>query len=178
MKKISIILALIMALSCFSVTAFAANNDTDSATSPAKIEYTIAFEQLDGTIQEIGPFFYDIKAGSTLTSANILDAAKSRLDDDGKSLIDTEEYDVSDVVISVDENGKYAFSSIVVESGETYEFVVRATEINDVKNFAITIADQFAALNWSSIVETIGNFFAQMIDMVKEIVSTFSAIEA
>ncbi len=49
MKKLSIVLALIMALSCFCFTAFAAGGEDETTTAPAEIETTTAPETTTGS---------------------------------------------------------------------------------------------------------------------------------
>lgn len=191
MKKLSIILALFMALFCFSITAFAADESTtetitetttvaattEASTNtttvptikgePARVEITIVLEKLDGTTEEFGPFAYEMASGSTLTAANIRDAAKTRLDEEGKAVIDTEEYVISDVVIAVDDSGKYAFEKLTAEPKATYEFIVCAVEIDDVKNLATTIGEQLAKLDWNGIVAANGTLLTQIINGTK-----------
>ena len=225
MKKLSIVLALIMALSCFSVTAFAEEevSSTEAATveetteattveetteaatveetteeataAPEVTETTVAPEVTDTTAattaaatttvadpatviinivlkkvdlsEETLTYTYSMKAGTTLTAADVLAAAKGRLDAEGNAILDTEEYVVSDVVMAEDAYGKYAFNKTTVDAGETYEYTVCATEIDDVKNLAVTFGEQLAKLDWGGIAEANVALWNQIISGTK-----------
>ncbi len=207
MKKLSIVLALIMALSCFSLTAFAQEETTVEETTveettvpevetttvapttvattvadPATVIIHIAIANVDGT-SESYDFRYSVKGGTTLTAADILAAAKGRLDADGNAILDTEEYVVSDVVVAYDDQGgngvkgdqdneQYAFNKEVVAAGETYEYLVCATEIDDVKNLVVTIFEQTAKLDWGGIAKANVALWNQIINGTKAAVES------
>lgn len=206
MKKLSIVLALIMALSCFSVTAFAQEeassteattvaeevSSTEATTAPEVDETTteapttaattaaatttvadpatvivnIVIEKVDGTTETLS-YTYSMKAGTVLTAADVLAAAKGRLDAEGNAILDTEEYVVSDVVIAEDAYGKYAFNKTTVDAGAEYEYTVCATEIDDVKNLAVTIGEQLAKLDWGGIAKANVALWNQIINGTK-----------
>ncbi|MBQ3603980.1 MAG: hypothetical protein IJA02_09080 [Clostridia bacterium] len=222
MKKLSIILALIMALSCFSVTAFAqeeasstepasveessvaeessapaveessapavedesstaptVNDDTTTTTAaatttvatPATVIVNIVLEKLDGSEEKFS-YTYSMKAGTVLTAADVLAAAKSRLDESGKAILDTEEYVISEAVIAEDAYGKYVFNKTTVDAGETYEYTVCAVEIDDVKNLAVTIGEQLAKLDWGGIAKANVALWNQIINGTKAAVDS------
>lgn len=214
MKKLSIILALIMALSCFSVTAFAqeeasstepasveessvaeessapavedesstaptVNDDTTTTTAaatttvaaPATVIVNIVLEKLDGSEEKFS-YTYSMKAGTVLKAEDVLAAAKSRLDENGKAILDTEEYVISEAVIAEDAYGKYVFNKTTVDAGETYEYTVCAVEIDDVKNLAVTIGEQLAKLDWGGIAKANVALWNQIINGTKAAVDS------
>ena len=212
MKKLSIILALIMALSCFSVTAFAqeeasstepasveessvaeessapavdessapaVEDDTTTTTAaatttvavPATVIINIVLEKLDET-EETYTYKYSMKAGTVLTAADVLAAAKSRLDENGKAILDTEEYVVSEAVLAEDAYGTYVFNKTTVDAGEEYEYFVCAVEIDDVKNLAVTIGEQLAKLDWGGIAKANVALLNQIINGTKAAVDS------
>ena len=219
MKKLSIILALIMALSCFGVTAFAQEGETTTAAetttvaetttaaetttvaetttaaettvpvvetttatattaaatttvaTPATVIVNIVLEKLDGSEEKFS-YTYSMKAGTVLTAADVLAAAKSRLDENGKAILDTEEYVISEAVIAEDAYGKYVFNKTTVDAGETYEYTVCAVEIDDVKNLAVTIGEQLAKLDWGGIAKANVALLNQIINGTKAAVDS------
>lgn len=211
MKKLSIILALIMALSCFSVTAFAQEeassteattveevSSTEATTAeevssteaettvpvvetttaattaaatttvaaPATVIVNIVLQKVDKTTETYS-YTYSMKAGTVLTAADVLAAAKGRLDESGKAIIDTEEYIMPETVIAEDAYGEYLFNKTTVDAGETYEYTVLATEIDDVKNLAVTIGEQLAKLDWGGIAKANVALWNQIINASK-----------
>lgn len=223
MKKLSIVLALIMALSCFGVTAFAQEetssteattveevssteattaeevSSTEATTAPVVDETTtaaptttaaatttvadpatvivnIVLEKVDGTTETLS-YTYSMKAGTVLTAADVLAAAKGRLDAEGNAILDTEEYVVSDVVIAEDAYGKYAFNKTTVDAGETYEYTVCATEIDDVKNLAVTVGEQLAKLDWGGIAKANVALWNQIINGTKAAIESLANAE-
>lgn len=165
MKKLSIVLALIMALSCFSLTAFAADESTTEAVATteaakaAKVTINVVLVDLEGNEADPIVLNYDATPGATLKAEDILAAVKSRLDDEGNALIDLDEYVLNETVIAYDnamadedEKDPYAFTSTKVVSGASYEFKVVAHEIDDVANLSNTIGEQLAKIDWKGIV--------------------------
>ncbi|MBQ2964839.1 MAG: hypothetical protein IJE14_09270 [Clostridia bacterium] len=180
MKKLSIVLALIMALSCFSLTAFAADESTTEAAATteaakaAKVTINVVLIDLEGT--EAAPIVlkYDAVPGAKLTAADILAAVKSRRDDQGNALIDTEKYVIAEEVIAYDNamaDGKdkdpYAFKETKVVSGASYEFKVVAYEIDQVKALSNTIGEQLAKIDWKGIVGANVTLINQLINASK-----------
>lgn len=176
MKKISIFLALVMALSCFGITAFAADTSTEAASesttaAPAKVTVTVKWQNLEGSKLEPKAdveLKYDAIPGVELTAAQIIKAVKDRLDDKGNKLVDAEEYVISETVHGYDVNGKYEFKSLVVESGAEYKFDVYAVEINDVEVFASVLAEEAASLPW-------GDIAAANVTLINQIINGFKA---
>ncbi len=172
MKKLSIILALIMALSCFSVTAFAAETSTEESSAattaaPADVFVTVIWKNLEGSKLEAKDdvvLKYQVAPGGTLTANDIIKAVKVRVDEDGNKLIDAEEYIISETVHGYDANGKYEFKSVKVESGATYKFDVYAVEINDVEVFASVLSEEAAGIPWGDITAANITLFEQIID--------------
>ncbi len=155
MKKLSIVLALIMALSCFGLTAFAAEGDTAEAAAPAKVVIGVNFFAVDGTLTETKTLNYEAAPGTTLTAADILAAVKSRL---GDEQVDLDEYVLNETVVAYDDVNAdgvaadpYKFTSVKVVAGAEYKFDVSAHEIDDVKNLAVTIGEQLAKIDWAGI---------------------------
>ncbi len=134
MKKLSIVLALIMALSCFCFTAFAQTTVPETTTEPAEIEKTtdasttttepettdpetttaesvivnveIIWKNLIGEeVRTYGISLEGFKVGSTIKADTILKTVKARVDATGAKIIDTEEYVVSPVVVLKDIDG-------------------------------------------------------------------------
>lgn len=175
MKKLSIFLALVMALSCFGITAFAA--DTSEAASetttaaPADVIVTVKWQNLEGSKLEPKAdvvLKYQAAPGGTLTADDIIKAVKTRLDDDGNKLVDAEEYVISETVHGYDANGKYEFKSVKVEAGKEYRFDVYAVEINDVEVFASVLAEEAASLPW-------GDIAAANVTLINQIIKGFKA---
>lgn len=189
MKKLSIVLALIMALSCFSLTAFAADEtttaaaetttaaaETTTAAQAAKVKINVVLIDLDGASNEADPIVlnYDATPGATLKAADILNAVKSRRDDQGNALIDTEKYVIAEEVIAYDNamaDGKdkdpYAFKETKVVSGASYEFKVVAYEIDQVKALSNTIGEQLAKIDWKGIAGANVTLINQLINASK-----------
>lgn len=163
MKKLSIVLALIMALSCFSLTAFAADETTTAAAEtttaakePAKVKINVVLVDLEEN--EAAPIVlnYDAVPGAKLTATDILNAVKSRLGDEE---VDTENYAIAEEVIAYDDvdadgvaDDPYKFTETKVEGGKSYEFKVVAYEIDHVANLSNTIGEQLAKIDWKGIV--------------------------
>lgn len=172
MKKLSIILALIMALSCFSVTAFAAETSTEESSAattaaPAEVFVKVIWKNLEGS--KLAPkddvvLKYQVAAGSTLTAADIIKAVKARVDEAGNKVIDAEEYVVSETVHAYDANGKYEFKSLKVEAGATYNFDVYAVEINDIEVFASVLSEEAAGIPWGDITAANITLFEQIMN--------------
>ncbi|MBR4050521.1 MAG: hypothetical protein IKK09_08485 [Clostridia bacterium] len=164
MKKLSIVLALIMALSCFSLTAFAATDDagtaesTTEAAQAAKVVINVKLIALGGTEDapvETIVLNYDAVPGAKLTAADILNAVKSRL---GEEKVDTENFAIAEEVVAYDDvnldNAKdnpYKFTETKVVAGMSYTFDVFAYEIDHVANLANTIGEQLAKIDWAGI---------------------------
>lgn len=194
MKKLSIVLALIMALSCFSLTAFAADEtttaaaetttaaaetttaaaETTTAAQAAKVTINVVLIDLEGT--EAAPIVlkYDAVPGAKLTAADILAAVKSRRDDQGNAIVDTEKYVIAEEVIAYDNamaDGKdkdpYAFKETKVVSGASYEFKVVAYEIDQVKALSNTIGEQLAKIDWKGIAGANVTLINQLINASK-----------
>lgn len=180
MKKLSIVLALIMALSCFSLTAFAADETTTEAAATteaakaAKVTINVVLIDLEGA--EAAPIVlnYDAVPGAKLTAADVLNAVKSRRDDQGNALIDTEKYVIAEEVIAYDNamaDGKdkdpYAFKETKVVSGASYEFKVVAYEIDQVKALSNTIGEQLAKIDWKGIAGANVTLINQLINASK-----------
>ena len=169
MKKLSIFLALVMALSCFGITAFAADETTTAA--PADVIVTVKWQNLEGSKLEPKAdvvLKYQAAPGGTLTADDIIKAVKTRLDDDGNKLVDAEEYVISETVHGYDANGKYEFKSVKVEAGKEYRFDVYAVEINDVEVFASVLAEEAASLPW-------GDIAAANVTLINQIIKGFKA---
>ncbi len=177
MKKLSIVLALIMALSCFSITAFAADESTTAETTtaaPAKIVITVTVENIrinDG-VEETYVLNYEMANGGTLTADDIIASVTKRLGDEYG--YDANEYVVSPTVIAYDDvdldgsvDDPYAFTKITVKGGETYNFDVLVTEIDDVKNLATTLGEQLAKLDWGGIAKANVALWNQIISGTK-----------
>lgn len=184
MKKLSIVLALIMALSCFGITAFAEEASTEAAATteattvaePAKVVINVNLFAVDGTLTDTIVLNYEMAAKSTLTSADIIAAVKSRLGDEE---VDETEYVISETVVAYDDvdldgesdNG-YEFKSTVVVAGGEYEFDVYAYEIDDVKNLAVTIGEQLAKIDWAGITKYNVTLINQIINGAKAAVDS------
>ena len=180
MKKLSIILAIIMALSCFCFTAFADEGDVESTTAPAEIESTtdpaettteketgttsnkvvnvnieIIWKDLTGL--EVRNYIINLQYndGKVIKASDILDRVKTRVDATGAKLVDTDEYVISPVVILRDAQGKDGseISSVPLSSSRgSYDFVVYVFEINDVENLAQDAATELAGkVDWKGI---------------------------
>ncbi len=169
MKKLSIFLALVMALSCFGITAFAA--DESSTAAPADVIVTVKWQNLEGSKLEPKAdvvLKYQAAPGGTLTADDVIKAVKVRLDDDGNKLVDAEEYVISETVHGYDANGKYEFKSVKVEEGAEYKFDVYAVEINDVEVFASVLADEAASIPW-------GDIASANVTLINQIINGFKA---
>ena len=162
MKKLSIVLALIMALSCFSLTAFAADEtttaaaETTTAVQAAKVTINVILFDLAGEEADTIVLNYEAAPGAKLTAADILAAVKSRLGDEE---VDTENYAIAEEVIAYDDvdldgakDDPYKFTETKVVSGGEYTFAVCAYEIDHVANLSNTIGEQLAKIDWKGIV--------------------------
>ena len=160
MKKLSIVLALIMALSCFSLTAFAADEtaaaETTTAAQAAKVKINVVLVDLENNEADPIVLNYDAVPGAKLTATDILNAVKSRLGDEE---VDTENYAIAEEVIAYDDvdadgaaDDPYKFTETKVVSGASYEFKVVAYEIDHVANLSNTIGEQLAKIDWKGIV--------------------------
>ncbi|MBQ7102032.1 MAG: hypothetical protein IJN81_10370, partial [Clostridia bacterium] len=156
MKKLSIVLALIMALSCFSLTAFAADEtaaaETTTAAQAAKVKINVVLVDLENNEADPIVLNYDAVPGAKLTATDILNAVKSRLGDEE---VDTENYAIAEEVIAYDDvdadgaaDDPYKFTETKVVSGASYEFKVVAYEIDHVANLSNTIGEQLAKIDW------------------------------
>lgn len=171
MKKLSIVLALIMALSCFGLTAFAADADAAEPTEAAKVVINVVLIDLEGNAADPIVLNYDAVPGATLKAEDILNAVKSRLGDEA---VDTDNYVISETVVAFDDvdldgekNNKYAFTSTKVVAGETYNFEVYANEIDHVANLATTIGEQLAKIDWAGITKANVALINQIINGTK-----------
>lgn len=171
MKKLSIVLALIMALSCFGLTAFAADADAAEPTEAAKVVINVVLIDLEGNAADPIVLNYDAVPGATLKAEDILNAVKSRLGDEA---VDTDNYVISETVVAFDDvdldgekNNKYAFTSTKVVAGETYNFEVYANEIDHVANLANTIGEQLAKIDWAGITKANVTLINQIINGTK-----------
>lgn len=171
MKKLSIVLALIMALSCFGLTAFAADADAAEPTEAAKVVINVVLIDLEGNAADPIVLNYDAVPGATLKAEDILNAVKSRLGDEA---VDTDNYVISETVVAFDDvdldgekNNKYAFTSTKVVAGETYNFEVYANEIDHVANLATTIGEQLAKIDWAGITKANVTLINQIINGTK-----------
>lgn len=171
MKKLSIVLALIMALSCFGLTAFAADADAAEPTEAAKVVINVVLIDLEGNAADPIVLNYDAVPGATLKAEDILNAVKSRLGDEA---VDTDNYVISETVVAFDDvdldgekNNKYAFTSTKVVAGETYNFEVYANEIDHVANLANTIGEQLAKIDWAGITKANVALINQIINGTK-----------
>ena len=183
MKKFSIFLALIMALSCFSFAAFAeetsaqasetttttqttvaettttAETTTEVTTAiPAEVIVTVVWQNLENSkleAKEDVVLNYTVPAGGKLTAADIITAVKNKLDENGNALIDTEEYVLSDTVVAFDSISPagYKFLELEPQSGEAYEFEVYAMEINDIEVFSSVLSEEISGMPWQEIVD-------------------------
>ncbi len=177
MKKLSIVLALIMALSCFSLTAFAEEASTEeaaettTAAQAAKVKINVVLVDLENN--EAAPIVlnYDATPGATLKAADILAAVKSRLGDEE---VDTENYAIAEEVIAYDDvnadgvaDNPYKFTDVKVVSGASYEFKVVAYEIDHVANLSNTIGEQLAKIDWKGIVGANVTLINQLINASK-----------
>ena len=182
MKKLSIVLALIMALSCFSLTAFAADESTTEAAATteaavaAKVVINVELIAVDGTVADTIVLNYEAAPGATLKAADIIAAVKSRL---GDEKVDTDEYVINETVIAYDdvdldgaEDNEYAFTSTKVVSGKSYKFKVIAHEIDDVANLANTIGEQLAKIDWAGITKANVALINQLITGAKAAVDS------
>lgn len=176
MKKLSIVLALIMALSCFGIVAAA--EDTTSTTAAqtteapnadatttsvanANVVVTVNYLDFDGNLESSDTLKFTIAAGSILTSKGVVDAVTNHADFNSKQ--DT----ISDVVVWNDDVST-KFVSVKVEAGQTYEFIVTAAEREDVENFANLTATKLAGLDWAG-------FANANVTLINQIISGFKA---
>lgn len=194
MKKLSIVLALIMALSCFSLTAFAADEtttaaaETTTAAQPGKVVIGVNLFDLEGNLlkydekgnlvpntNEVKPntitLNFDAVPGAKLTAADILEAVKARL---GKEEVDLTKYALNETVVAyddVDADGKvdnpYNFKETKVVGGQEYYFVVAATEIDYEAVLGNTIGEQLAKIDWKGIAGANVTLINQLINASK-----------
>ena len=177
MKKLSIVLALIMALSCFSLTAFAADESTTEAAATteaaqaAKVKINVVLVDLENNEAEPIVLNYDATPGATLKAADILAAVKSRLGDEE---VDVENYAIAEEVIAYDDvdadgvaDDPYKFTDVKVVSGASYEFKVVAYEIDHIANLSNTIGEQLAKIDWKGIVGANVTLINQLINASK-----------
>ena len=181
MKKLSIVLALIMALSCFSLTAFAADETTTAAAEtttaakdPAKVKINVVLVDLENNEAEPIVLNYDATPGAKLTAADVLNAVKSRRDNQGNAIVDTEKYVIAEEVIAYDDvdldgaiDDPYKFTETKVVSGASYEFKVVAYEIDQVKALSNTIGEQLAKIDWKGIAGANVTLINQLINASK-----------
>ena len=172
MKKLSIVLALIMALSCFSLTAFAeeasteAAAETTTAAQAAKVKINVVLVDLENNEADPIVLNYDATPGATLKAADILAAVKED--------VDTENYAIAEEVIAYDDvnadgvaDNPYKFTDVKVVSGASYEFKVVAYEIDHVANLSNTIGEQLAKIDWKGIVGANVTLINQLINASK-----------
>ncbi|HBL41334.1 MAG TPA: hypothetical protein DDY98_07135 [Ruminococcaceae bacterium] len=176
MKKLSIVLALIMALSCFAFCA-AAYEATDA---PAEIticvKYVPAFE--DGYHSHQIPdqyLYFSAKHGTVLTANDILANVKDAAVKSGDAyvmVIDNTEYVLNSKVFRASDNQN--FVSEKLESGKEYSYVVYAAEINDVENFAQEAASELGGYDWSGVAKANVTLINQIINGFKAAVDSLA----
>ena len=179
MKKLSIVLALIMALSCFSFAAFAADEESSAAAPEMvdiaiKVIYTAAHP--DGSYHDSSTkdswvdsriITYRVKAGSTLTAKNILDiVSQAAVNEDGKPVmvLDGTEYVLNEKVFLGDviltdgvvsdvvlQNPTSMGSQVLDDTDTSYGYICYAAEIDDVDNFAQVAASELGGYNWAGV---------------------------
>ena len=177
MKKLSIVLALIMALSCFSLTAFAADESTTEAAATteaaqaAKVKINVVLVDLENNEAEPIVLNYDAVPGAKLTATDILNAVKIRLGDEE---VDVENYAIAEEVIAYDDvdadgvaDNPYKFTDVKVVSGASYEFKVVAYEIDHIANLSNTIGEQLAKIDWKGIAGANVTLINQLINASK-----------
>ncbi len=183
MKKLSIVLALIMALSCFSLTAFAADEsttaaETTTAAQPGKVVIGVNLFDLEGNLvpSEDGKpntitLNYDAVPGAKLTAADIINAVKIRL---GEEEVDLTKYALNETVVAYDDvdadgavDNPYNFTETKVVGGQEYYFVVAATEIDYEAVLAETIGEQLAKIDWAGIAKANVTLINQLITASK-----------
>ncbi len=182
MKKLSIVLALIMALSCFSITAFAEESTAEASTEAAAmvpvkvIVHWATVEDLDKEEAKADTdIWFKLAVGTKLTPEMIIKGVKESIDGNGDLIVDGSEYVLSDKVAGYDDlngdgvaNDVYNFTGTTIKAGETYEYHVFATEINDINAFA----EQLAKLDWAGIAKANVTLYNQII------AGTKAAVEA
>lgn len=184
MKKLSIVLALIMALSCFSLTAFAADETTTAATEtttaaqPGKVVIGVNLFDLEGNLvpSEDGKpntitLNYDAVPGAKLTATDVINAVKTRL---GDEQVDLTKYALNETVVAYDDvdadgvaDDPYNFTETKVVGGQEYYFVVAATEIDYEAVLADTIGEQLAKIDWAGIAKANVTLINQLINASK-----------
>ena len=191
MKKLSIVLALIMALSCFSLTAFAADETTTAAKKEVKVVIGVNLFDLEGNLLkydaagDLVPNTDEVKTntivlnyvaadGAKLTAADILNAVKSRLGDEE---VDLTKYALNETVLAYDDvdldgavDDPYKFTETKLDAdykyGE-YHFATYATEIDYEAVLANTIGEQLAKIDWAGITKANVTLINQLITASK-----------
>ncbi len=196
MKKLSIVLAIIMALSCMSFTCFAADESSSSTekaetttAAPATMVVTAVITKIDNTNtetrtkEEYMDFTFKVPAGATMSASDIVAMIKARLDEDGKgnALFPESEYVISDVVMAKDDaigpdgtDDNYAFKSQKAESGKQYHFWVFVAEIDDTKNLTLTVAEQLAIQDWGGVAKSNTTLINQIINGFKSAIESLA----
>lgn len=198
MKKLSIVLALIMALSCFSFAAFAADEESSAAKTvdiAIKVVYLAAHP--DGSYHDSSVkdnwvdsriVTYRVKAGSTLTAKDILAiVSQAAVNEDGKPVmvLDGTEFVLNEKVFlgkvtTKEENGKTTITDVTVQNPTSmgsevlddpktiYGYVCYAAEIDDVDNFAQVAASELGGYNWAGVAKA-------NVTLINELIKGFRA---
>lgn len=169
MKKLSIVLALIMALSCFAFFAAAEDNTDLPAEITICVKYVPAFE--DGYHSHQIPdqyLYFSAKHGTVLTANDILANVKDAAVKNGDSyvmVIDNTEYVLNSKVFRAADNQNFVQETL--ESGKEYGYIVYAAEINDVENFAQEAASELGGYNWGGVAKANVTLINQIINGFK-----------
>lgn len=181
MKKLSIVLALIMALSCFCFTAFAATEEESSSKAssvskdPVEVNVTVVAKDINGNDITNGIYPYELglegyKVGDTIKSETIIKTVKARVNANGDKIIDTEKFVVSPVVVLRDYKGVDGseVESVTFGKGRSYDFYVYIFEIDPVENFAQVAATELAGnVDWKGIASANTALINQIINGAK-----------
>ncbi len=181
MKKLSIVLALIMALSCFCFTAFAATEEESSSKAssvskdPVEVNVTVVAKDSKGNNIEGQEKFIELelegyKVGDTIKSETIIKTVKARVNAFGDKIIDTEKFVVSPVVVLKDYKSDEGIEveSVTFGNGRTYDFYVYVFEINPVENLAQVAATELAGkVDWKGVASANTALINQIINGAK-----------
>lgn len=192
MKKLSIILALIMALSCFSFVALAEPDTTEAAEVQQydvfiKVIYTAAHP--DGSYHDSSAkdswvdsriISYRAPKGTKLTAKDILNVvSNAAVNEYGKPVmvLDGKEFVLNDNVFL----GDYVDGDVVLQNptamgsqviGETvddsYAYICYAAEIDDVDNFAQVAASELGGYKWDGVAKA-------NVTLINELIKGFRA---
>ena len=194
MKKLAIVLALVMALSCLGIAAFAEGTATINIT--VQYHYNDRYNADNGLSDQIDQAVKDLnqqgkpddldepysnapdkasfneasqiqfigKEGTVVKAADIIAAVKD--DYRYKEAVKANVVTIDDVVTMTAPESIYNFKNVELKADETYNFTVTVT-VDSIGNLAETIGSSVGKINWGSIADANISVLNSIIGAVK-----------